>query len=439
MSLMAQDDDELEKWLARCSHRHNAPMDLLEQQGKRLAAAGDLTGARAKFDEAVRGYADELNRQDEDRVAVNNTALLLSRITEVTGDLAHLERAVQLMESLVSKHPGDTIELRNLNDLYKVLVYRHVMAHFFDPKEARFSDGQLVAVMGQWMDSPLRAEVKELLRRDPGYRRYRELDRALQRLAPQDQEAYRDELLANDYLDDLLAQRALVARVSQAFAAPPAASAARLPGPVGALPAPQRYEPHPPDAATGSPGDSPIFKQLTPKASRRARAVAWWLIGRARDQDADVPDEDTIDAYLHAHELWPELGTLDDAGHVQVRAALGAAADDSELGARWNPKDTPGKLAVLALLLGPDGPQARTLLLARADLRIGVTWQLGRPAPLARLDDAVLAYLWGDGARYTRSVAELRTEPRLLFLRGRARLYPDDEQRRYELAWLEAL
>lgn len=149
MALLSVPLDERKQWYERADTKLLAVRaSLLEIAAEELMRTGQSAAADAKAAQAVALWAPGANH---DPVSANNAAVALLRRYEYTGDVAHVRRAVELLERSLRGSPASTVVMGNLAETLTLAAQlaaleKHVHLRALAPHEAEadYLVGELV-------------------------------------------------------------------------------------------------------------------------------------------------------------------------------------------------------------------------------------------------------------------------------------------------------
>jgi hypothetical protein len=120
-SLMADSHEERRKWLLRSDKEDEfVKMNLLELDAETLCETGKLAEGDRKYAAAA---ALHLKNAARDESAGNNAALATLRRYDCTGNAAHVDEAIRLMESAIHLAPDSSLLLSNAIPMYEQRAY----------------------------------------------------------------------------------------------------------------------------------------------------------------------------------------------------------------------------------------------------------------------------------------------------------------------------
>ncbi len=326
--------DDSERWYRQADPEHPfVKHNLLQIEGDRLAAQGAFAEADAKFAQV---FEWEVQRAEVDSTAANNAALTSMRRYGCTGDLDHLDRAVELMERGLRLAPDSALLMTNHSQLVSQRGLVRVLARWLDPHLLRLSGGQASAIVNSMLDGPQHDAVLEALLQDSDLRRGRELARQQQLLGPHRPDGYVQELGWYLWREDLEKLRDLKARVEGAGGIDTSRTAKQIEVRLsGEKDAENR------DDLAGQLAAIRARRAALPQGTGASTvAVSWLLESQAEDNLAEIdglPNARTaVEALRQARAAWPGIGaTRSLAASLVKLAVLEAAETEPALQQAW--------------------------------------------------------------------------------------------------------
>jgi hypothetical protein len=163
VAAMTDDLTEKEKWLRLADV--NSPQvsaDLLEVEGEKLYATGDMEAADAKYEEAERIYSKQ-----GDAVSLNNAAVSARRRAELTGNPAHLKRAALFLEKSLKQSSDNALVIDNLAGTLRFEAELKILGHWIEIESLGLTGDEAEALTASMMEGPLRSEVRQQLKASP--------------------------------------------------------------------------------------------------------------------------------------------------------------------------------------------------------------------------------------------------------------------------------
>lgn len=427
--LRAHVPDDLEDqatWLARCDQSSPYVKNLMtENEAGRLEQAGKLAEADKVYAKVIAWHERSAKT---DPAAANNAAVGYSTRYSLTGDIAHLKSAVDLLSASVKLSGDNAITLGNLAEALEHLGLVTVAERWVHPRTLMLDSTDAESLFDTLVSGPMRAEVIDALSKDPSYRRALEVTKQEQILAPQKVSAYLKQLRWLRWSRDTEG----LADLEKKLAAMP----------------PMRGE----EAAEGRRAfatgekDDELKKSWTARVARAkerlARAVkeghkptiaaAWQALGDSQGltvywDPTPASLDERVDAYKKAREAWQEGSPESEVtGALLISGAIKAMDSSPALKKAWAADGRTLDLGVLLhrSMMGESGEEVKAALRKQPDLveaaRIRKASLAGRPT----LTDWVLARVVGDSEMEQASAAAFERAELGFELAIEARLYP---------------
>ena len=424
LSLMGEDDDEVEGWLRKADQ--TSPFvrtSLIELAAGRAQRQGDYAGCAAKFAEAARAHA---MASTANLSGYNNAALAHSRRYGCTGELAALHDAEVTLDKAYRAKPDDPIVVGNLAALLRANALIRVLGRRVNAGAMRLTGGDelLAALVGDERDA-----VIADLARDPTWRRSQSLYAQLEVLAPSRSDPYDRAFGWARRQRDEVAAAAVLERMKRARLETGSTAERRA-----------RWIAGEHDAEVLESAKAEIAR-LTDVLARgkldaKTRAAALYERGTTRASAAVVSGDAAMLAdgrvdLVQAMELWPAL----DASSVIAVVLLDEAGLAADAAAWQKQRRTLGSAAALTQLGTASG--AGAAIVASAQFREAVKHTAGNRARPG-MHDIRLAALSGDAALAQRAAAA--RADRLVRLGVELELLedPTDPQSLADLAILDA-
>lgn len=371
---LAEDLDDEEKWLRRGNV--DSPMvqnDLLSLEAQRSLRDGKLVEADRAFAK-VASFNERFAKHDAP--AANNAAMAYISRYHVTGDAAHLRKAVDHLETAARLAPDNALILANLADALQHLGSVRVLDTWVRTRPLMLSSDQANTLLAALFNGPLRDDVLKVLAKEPALRRAREVGQQVQVLAPQFPTAYSEELLWLHWNRDEAGLAALARRLESL---PPFDTSEQ---------AQQRREWSTGERATQREKRTAQRVALAEQVLQRAQesghkptqAAASLLLSDALDdllyfQHGPGKLDALVSASRKAAQLWPQAGLEGQLGEALWKAAVYRAAGKStELaqGLKEDRGEYGFTLSVHRALERPLADAVRTALRAEPELREAV-------------------------------------------------------------------
>lgn len=213
MSLLAPTLDEEERWLGRAdADDEGVQIRLLEIRARRAYERGDLREAERRFGEVAERYEAQ---GASEPASVNNAAIAYEEMYLCTGDEAHLDRAVALLERAVTLLPDNALLVSNLAELTSYRGDIAVLADVVQVPVLRLDPTHAAVLVTALTAGPRGEAVQTALAGDRHQRRARELTTQEQVLAPQSVGGWRRELDRLWRSPDVDAMRGLLGRLRE--------------------------------------------------------------------------------------------------------------------------------------------------------------------------------------------------------------------------------
>jgi hypothetical protein len=411
-SLLANNLDEREQWLRLADQADEfVKTSLLEVEAERLLRDGDFKAADAKYQ---RAYELHYARAEREQGSFNNAAIALLGRHECTGDVRHVDAAIELMTKTVAMAPDDGIVTNNYASLLEFRAGLELLDRFVATKGLRIRASETNALLGELLQSSLRERFVAAVRESPGRARALDVYAQLETLAPQLPNSYSSQASWYTLADNHEALAKLVERLRNVEGLDTSDGAQShhewLSG--------NRDEQSIAELTTSIEARAAVREQ-SKRASAEARAVLLQLDGhdleaRARvhgSSEAGLADaRAAVAAFEQAQTLWPEgLSTNALADALTLVAIYELALDDAELRDYWTEHARArGKSLTLIELLERDPAELGALAAHPAFVR-SVELRASEPDAAIDLLDLVVAKIAKHEELRTRSMAVLST------------------------------
>jgi hypothetical protein len=212
LALLAHSLEDREKWYRKADQSDPfVRTNLLQLQARRLARAGKLAAADRKFAQVAAHFERGAKSSS---AGANNAALAHGERFACTGKLAHLDRAVTLLERARRLEPNSAMVALNLAELLERRLFIAILAHYVDVSRLRPNSSEAGGLIDALLHGPKRLEVQKALREDRRSRRVLDLRRHITVLAPGRIDAYSGQSRLFFRLDDLPALRKLAGQLA---------------------------------------------------------------------------------------------------------------------------------------------------------------------------------------------------------------------------------
>ena len=401
IALLVHDLDEAALWLSRCDPTSpRVTIDKLEVEARRKLRDGDPVGADRAYAQAA-AYHDRAGAHDP--IAVNNAAVALLGRFDATGDLAHLNGAIQRLEVTVVLQGDNTIALSNLASALETATAAEVLGRRVRARVLLLSEGERRSLQQSLLLGAERAALLDELTHGPYFSRLGEATRQEAVLAPWDDTPFWREERWLSWQHDAAGLERLARRLE---ARPSVERKARTPHAEPARPTPTPA----PEGAAAKERQRRVIRSNARLARARAAghvptlAAAWMLHGDVlADTTCRVDDvaacASVIAAYRKAAELWPGAGFESDVAAALLKKALFEVTVASPaLKQAWDAASERRSLTLLAYeqASSPAGADLLAAFRAHADLRESARLRRGWAADTASSTDWVVARLTGD-------------------------------------------
>jgi hypothetical protein len=302
-ALCAVDLDDKIVWLGRVDTAV-ARRQIAEIEGIRLCQQGKFGEGDKKLAGVAREWEAAIRR---DGAAVNNAALAHAHRFSCTGDTAHIDRGLRLLEDAARREAGSAIVAANVATLASHRALLRAMAHVVQIETLRPDSEEASELFGHLAKGPGGAALKQALAKDPAFGRALAAMRQRAALAPQNPMPLLEEMALLALVDDQAGLQALATRTE---------AAERFD-----LTEIERYLAH----GRAQDGQGPIVRDLRDRlAARRAVladppagttsitvAAAWLLVANDEDRLATVAIDAeaagrAVEAVHQADIYWPE-------------------------------------------------------------------------------------------------------------------------------------
>jgi len=328
LSLISNDRDEQERWLRNSNQDEPfVRVSLLEIAAQRLYSEGKLDAADVKFAEAAREHERDA---EHNSAAANNAALAHGWRYACTGDVAHLGRAVKLMERSMALEPDNPIAMTNTAPILEHRGMIAVLGRWLKPAELRLNSAEAEFLVDSMLEGEKAAELRSALERNLDVRRARDLTRRAELLAPRDPDVYSAQASWFVRFRDMAGLRALRDRLRRAPALDTSQFVDRRKQWLSGEQDEQQRKHH--RAAIER------YSRTVPglDANRDAPSLAalWVLIADEEDDLATLdlavePSAKAVEALRKADGLWPAIGAKAALAPFLVRNALIAGSAGS--------------------------------------------------------------------------------------------------------------
>lgn len=192
MSLIASTREERALWLKRADTSDDfVQTSLLEIEAETLFEAGKPTEADAKYAEAFQRHFKNAKHSS---AAANNAALVLNSRYQCTGDRAHLDRAIQLLESARTLEAESALVLINTAPLLQYRAMLKVLSTWLKLPILKLDSSDAELLIDTLLGGEHRDVILSELRSSADVRRAIELWRQAEVLAPRRTEVYAGQL-----------------------------------------------------------------------------------------------------------------------------------------------------------------------------------------------------------------------------------------------------
>ncbi len=191
-SVLAFDLDERRTWLERGNQQDEyIRTSLLDVEAEQLLRDGKFAAADKKYAEV---YELQVKVAERDRGSYNNAALTLINRHACTGDLRHVEQAVELMQRSVALKPDAGIVVINYASILDFQAQLGIIDRFIPTEGLRISQSETGVLLDALTHSSKREEVLAVIREDT--QRVRALDvwKRGETLSPQQPAVYLGQL-----------------------------------------------------------------------------------------------------------------------------------------------------------------------------------------------------------------------------------------------------
>lgn len=431
-SLLAEEEDEEETWLARADQ--SVPFvrrSLTSLRAERKLREGDAAGADALFAAVAGEYGAEAARN---ATAANNAAVAEGRRFRCTGDLRHLEKAASYMGEAYRLQPESAIVASNLVTAWRTLAMTRALGAWFDVHALRPESSEAQALLGVLADGPERARVRARLTGDAAFRRSNDVMRQWQILAPQDAASYALEESALEMFDDGPGLSSLRDRLARVTMTPSTGFEEWMNG--------SKDENRRKELATARARYQRLLEAIHDK---RNRAAVLLLLGEEMRGEAILGDAAAVYAerervLAEAASLYPYAGVERElAGARMDVAILGAVAASAEVRALWEPRRRSHSWLLLAHLIAGASPAARDALRRQPQLAAARPVFERELAGRGEMQRWVIARALGDVDLEKRATAAIRGSTALVRAQVSARLHADFPSARENLALVEKI
>ena len=213
-SLLANDLDERETWLRRANQDDEfVKISLLAVEADRLLRDGEFAAADAKYQRVFELHHAQAEREHG---SYNNAALALLSRHECTGDVRHVDAAVELMKKTVARDPDNGILIHNYASVLEYRASLELLERFVSTKGLRIDGGAAIQLLGELSKSSLHERFVAVLRESPGRARALEVYAQLEALAPQLPSSYANQAFWHMFADNHEALAKVVERLRSA-------------------------------------------------------------------------------------------------------------------------------------------------------------------------------------------------------------------------------
>lgn len=182
-SLLANTLEEREKWLQLADQDDEfVKTSLLEVEAERLLRDGEFAAADAKYE---RAFELHRARAEREQGSYNNAALSLLGRHTCTGDVRHVDAAIELMRKTVALDPDDGIVIYNYASVLEFRATLELLDGFVATKGLRIGGNETMQLLDDLSKSSLRERFIAAVRESPGRARALEVYAQLEALAPQ--------------------------------------------------------------------------------------------------------------------------------------------------------------------------------------------------------------------------------------------------------------
>lgn len=435
--LMAIDIDDREAWVERADARDPfVVVSKLEVAGQRLMHDGEFAQADRKFAEA---YEHHVAHAQTDASAANNAAVALGSRHACTGDIRHIDAAVELMADAVARSPDGGIVVGNYADVLAFRAKLELLDKLVPTKGLRVGEGDVETMLGEIEHSSLRDELIAAVAASPRRGQVLDVWSRFETLSPQNSSAYEGQLFWHALAGNHDAMTKLLERLRAVDGLDTSNLAQMFAGFVDGS-----YDAMMLQAISADLQGRSAAREQSQRASASTRAVLLHLDGldlykRASLQRGEAALADAraaVESLDAAQQLWPEgLPTASLADALVQLAVSELEAEDLALVEAWyadvRTRGVPLKLHDLV------GTELGRRLAAHPAIVHSAQLYAAAPDHGLGLAALAMAELVGDEALAARARAQLRSPGQRIEREIRDLLMPNQPTRAEIHAWID--